>query len=72
MSPKPSTEVLLTYSLPLILLTYYIKLHISTGGVNSYLLNSDISAKYAPIYVYNRNNLNGCRQNGYMSGLADW
>ena len=72
MSPKLAIEALLTYSLPFVHLSYYIKLHISTGEVHSYLLNSYLSAKYAPNYVYNCNHLTQCRQNGYMSGLADW
>ncbi len=72
MSPKPSTGVLLTYSLRFIQLSNYIKLHISTGEVYSYLLITLSSAKNALISVFNCNNISDCRENGYMSGLAHW
>ena len=72
MSPKLSTGVLLTYSLPFIHLTYYIKLQISTGDVYSYLLIAFFGAEIAMIYVFNCNNISDCQQNGYMSGLAHW
>jgi len=72
MSPKLAIEALLTYSLPFVHLSYYIKLHISTGGVYSYLLITFFSAENALISVFNCNNLSDYRQNGYMSGLAHW
>jgi len=70
MSPKLGTVGPITYSLPFIALTYYIKLHISTGGVHSYLLITYCSAEIALNYVFNRNHISQCRENGYMSGLG--
>ena len=70
MSPKLGTVAPLTYSLPFILLTYYIELQISTGGVHSYLLITYCSAEIALNYVFNCNHISQCRENGYMSGLG--
>ncbi len=72
MSPILGSVAPLTYSLPFILPTYYIKLQISTGGVRSYLLITFCSAEIAPNYVFNCNHISQCRENGYMSGLGHW